>query len=118
MYDTMVAASLSNASFVVLDRPNPITGLNAFGPVLNESFITSYVGRRAIAQAHGMTLGELAKMFVGDGWIREGANGSEVSLRVVEMERWKRDMAWKDTGLSWVMPSPSMNLLSLVDLRG
>ena len=106
MYDTMVAAALSNASFVVVDRPNPITGMNAFGPVLNQSY-ASYVGRRPIAQAHGMTTGELAKMFVGEGWIEEAANGSALSLDVIAMEGWNRSMAWKDTGLPWVMPSPS-----------
>uniref|UniRef100_A0A093XMK4 Uncharacterized protein YbbC n=2 Tax=Talaromyces marneffei PM1 TaxID=1077442 RepID=A0A093XMK4_TALMA len=107
MYDTMVAAAIANASFVVLDRPNPITGLNAFGPVLNESY-ASYVGRRPIAQAHGMTTGELASMFVGEKWIQEAANGSELTLEVISMKGWKRSMAWKDTGLPWVMPSPNM----------
>lgn len=107
MYDTMVAAALTNVSFMVLDRPNPITGTNAFGPVLNESY-ASYVGRRPIAQAHGMTSGELAKMFVGEGWISEVANGSTVSLEVIQMSGWKRSMRWEDTGLPWVMPSPSM----------
>lgn len=107
MYDTMVAAALTNVSFMVLDRPNPIKGTNAFGPVLNESY-ASYVGRRPIAQAHGMTSGELAKMFVGEGWISEAANGSTVSLEVIQMSGWKRSMRWEDTGLPWVMPSPSM----------
>lgn len=106
MYDTMIAAAQSNTKFVVLDRPNPITGLNAFGPVLNES-VASYVGRRGIAQAHGMTAGELAKMFVGEQWIKEASNGYDLSLDVIKMKGWKRSMAWEDTGLPWVMPSPS-----------
>lgn len=106
MYDTMVASATANASFVVVDRPNPITGLNAFGPVLNESY-ASYVGRRSIAQAHGMTTGELASMFVGEHWIQEAANGSNLNLEVIQMKGWKRSMTWKDTGLPWVMPSPS-----------
>lgn len=107
MHDCMVAAALANASFVVLDRPNPITGLNAFGPVLNRS-VSSYVGRQPIAQAHGMTAGELAKMFVGEGWIKREANGSEVSLEIVKMDGWKRSMTWRDTGMPWVLPSPNM----------
>ena len=106
MYDTMVAAALSNVSYVVLDRPNPITGLNAFGPVLDEKY-ASYVGRRPIAQAHGMTSAELARMFVGEGWIQDAAKGANLRLDVVPMEGWKREMAWEDTGLPWVMPSPS-----------
>lgn len=112
MYDTMVAAALSGASYVVLDRPNPITGVDAFGPVLNESFINSYVGRRAIAQAHGMTVGELAAMFVGEGWIKDSAGGADLkSLEVVEMKGWTRDMSFDETGLPWVIPSPSKRQL-------
>lgn len=109
MYDTMVAAAAMNVSFVALDRPNPITGLNAFGPVLNESFITSYVGRRAIAQAHGMTTGELAKMFVGEGWIAEASNNpAPLDMQVIPMKNWERSMTFAQTGLPWVMPSPNM----------
>lgn len=117
MYDTLVASTLCNTTFVVLDRPNPITGLSAFGPILNESY-ASYVGRRPIAQAHGMTAGELATMFVGEGWIQQTAaafagNGSsegpvgDVKLQVIKMTGWERWMSWADTGLTWVMPSPS-----------
>lgn len=91
-----------------MDRPNPIAGLNAFGPVLNETFVSSYVGRRAIAQAHGMTTGELARMFVGEGWISEAADGASLSLDVIQMENWERWMRFQDTGLPWVMPSPNM----------
>lgn len=107
MHDCMVAASLANASFVVLDRPNPITGLNAFGPVLNRS-VASYVGRQPIAQAHGMTAGELARMFVGEEWIKRESNGSDVSLEVITMQGWQRWMTWRDTCLPWVLPSPNM----------
>lgn len=107
MYDTMVASALSNVTFIVLDRPNPLTGLNAFGPVLNESY-ASYVGRRPISQAHGMTSGELANMFVGEGWIAEAANGSSLDLQVIRMEGWERNMTWVDTDLPWILPSPNM----------
>lgn len=108
MYDTMIAAAETNSSFVVLDRPNPISGLDAFGPVLDESFITSYVGRRAIAQSHGLTTGELARMFVGEGWIKEASGGADLSVEVVQMHNWKRWMTFHDTGLPWVIPSPNM----------
>lgn len=109
MYDTMVAAAKSGTTFVVIDRPNPITGLNAHGPVLDESFITSYVGRRAIAQAHGMTVGELASMFVGEGWIAEASgDNSTLALEVIKMENWERSMTFEQTGLPWALPSPNM----------
>lgn len=114
MYDTMVAAALSGASYVVLDRPNPITGVDAFGPVLNESFVNSYVGRRSIAQSHGMTIGELAEMFVGEGWIQDSAGGEALkSLEVIKMKGWSRGMTFDDTGLPWVIPSPSTCHLTL-----
>lgn len=108
MYDTMIAAAKTNVTFTVIDRPNPITGLDAFGPVLNESFITSYVGRRPIAQAHGMTVGELASMFVGEGWISEAADNSSLSLEVIKMKNWRRSMTFEQTGLPWALPSPNM----------
>lgn len=108
MYDTMVAAAATNTSFVVLDRPNPITGLNAWGPVLNESYISTYVGRRAISQVHGMTVGELASLFIGEGWISEAANGSSLVLEVIRMEGWNRSMVYYDTKLPWVFPSPNL----------
>ncbi|KAJ6445079.1 secreted protein [Purpureocillium lavendulum] len=109
LYDTMVAAAATNTSFIVIDRPNPITALDAHGPVLNDSFINSYVGRRPIAQAHGMTVGELARMYVGEGWIRQTANGSDLEdLSVVKMRGWKRGMTFAETGLPWVFPSPNM----------
>lgn len=111
MYDTMVAAAATNTSFIVIDRPNPISGLEAHGPVLNSSFVDSYVGRRPIAQAHGMTVGELANMFVGEGWISQSANGSSLDLDVVKMENWERSMTFDQTGLHWVMPSPNMPTL-------
>ena len=103
----MVAAAAASAIFVVLDRPNPITGLNAFRPVSNRS-VSSYVGREPIAKAHGMKAGELAQMFVGEGWITREANSSNYSLEVVEMEGWQRWMTWRDTGMPWVLPSPNM----------
>lgn len=112
MYDTMVAAAKTNVTFMVIDRPNPITGLDAFGPVLNESFVNTYVGRRAIAQSHGMTVGELAHMFVGEGWIKEASGGRSLSLEVIKMKHWKRRMTFEDTGLPWAMPSPNMPTLT------
>ena len=62
MYDCMVAASLAGVRFVVLDRPNPIGATAAYGPVLHPEHAT-FVGRKAISQQHGMTVGELAGLF-------------------------------------------------------
>ena len=64
LYDCMEAAALAGKRLVVLDRPNPVTGRAALGPVLDPAFAT-FVGRREIAQAHGMTVAELALLFNG-----------------------------------------------------
>ncbi|MDH2428425.1 DUF1343 domain-containing protein [Sphaerisporangium sp. TRM90804] len=101
LYDSMQAAALAGKRFVVLDRPNPITARRAYGPVMTPEFST-FVGRREISQAHGMTVGELAKLFNGE-FLDQPAD-----LTVVKMRGWRRDMAYEDTGLPWVMPSPNM----------
>ncbi|MFC4587227.1 exo-beta-N-acetylmuramidase NamZ family protein [Sphaerisporangium corydalis] len=101
MFDSMEAAALAGKRFVVLDRPNPITGRRAYGPVMTPQFAT-FVGREAISQAHGMTVGELAKLFNGE------FLDPRVDLTVVKMRGYERDMAYEDTGLPWVPPSPNM----------
>jgi len=105
MYEAMKAAVATGARFVVLDRPNPVGG-SARGPMLLRDF-TSAVGRREIAQQHGMTAGELARLFDGEFLTPEvGARLSE--LTVIEMSDWNRGQRFADTGLTWVMPSPNM----------
>ncbi|GAA4586192.1 DUF1343 domain-containing protein [Planotetraspora phitsanulokensis] len=101
MFDSMQAAALAGKRFVVLDRPNPITARRAYGPVMTPQFST-FIGREAISQAHGMTVGELAKLFNAE------FLDQPVDLTVVEMRGWKRDLAYEDTGLPWVLPSPNM----------
>jgi uncharacterized protein YbbC (DUF1343 family) len=105
LYDSMVAAALAGTRFVVLDRPNAISGRQALGPVMHEGYET-FVGRKPIAQAHGMTVGELARLYNGE-WVPQDA-GRPVQLDVVEMTGWFRDMYFEETGLPWVPPSPNM----------
>ncbi|MGP3984749.1 exo-beta-N-acetylmuramidase NamZ family protein [Streptomyces sp. KR80] len=105
LYDCMVAAVLAGKRFVVLDRPNPITGRNAFGPVLDKAY-ASFVGREPIAQAHGMTVAELALLF-NDVFLPEAA-GRAVELQTVMMSGWRRGDFYDRTGLPWVPPSPNM----------
>jgi uncharacterized protein YbbC (DUF1343 family) len=105
LYDSMVAAAMAGKRFVVLDRPNAISGRQALGPVLHPAYAT-FVGRKPISQAHGMTVGELARLFNGE-WVADDA-GRAVELTVIEMEGWLRDMYFEDTGLPWVPPSPNM----------
>ncbi|MHA4778416.1 exo-beta-N-acetylmuramidase NamZ family protein [Streptomyces sp. MSC1_001] len=101
LYDCMAAAALAGKRFVVLDRPNPVTGRAALGPVLDRAFAT-FVGREPIAQAHGMTVAELARLFDGEFLT------SPVALETVRMTGWRRTDFFDATGLPWVPPSPNM----------
>ncbi|WP_394435294.1 exo-beta-N-acetylmuramidase NamZ family protein [Streptomyces sp. SGAir0957] len=101
LYDCMEAAQLAGKRFVVLDRPNPVTGRNAYGPILHKEFAT-FVGRREISQAHGMTVTELARLFNAEYLTRP------VELATVAMSGWRRDDFYDVSGLPWVPPSPNM----------
>lgn len=101
LYDCMEAAQLAGKRFVVLDRPNPVTGRAAQGPVLHKEFAT-FVGRQPIAQAHGMTVAELARLFNGKFLT------APVELTTVLMSGWKRSDFYDASGLPWVPPSPNM----------
>ncbi|MET9650312.1 DUF1343 domain-containing protein [Streptomyces sp. NPDC006460] len=101
LYDCMVAAALAGKRFVVLDRPNPVTGRAALGPVLDRAFAT-FVGREPIAQAHGMTVAELALLFNAEFLT------TPVRLQTVTMSGWRRRDFFDATGLPWVPPSPNM----------
>jgi uncharacterized protein YbbC (DUF1343 family) len=101
LYDCMEAAQLAGKHFVVLDRPNPATGRAAQGPVLHKEFAT-FVGRQPIAQAHGMTVAELARLFNGE------FLAAPVALDTVLMSGWKRSDFYDASGLPWVPPSPNM----------
>jgi uncharacterized protein YbbC (DUF1343 family) len=95
------AAEREGVEVIVLDRPNPQGGVMIEGPVLEPAF-TSFVGSFVMPVRHGMTLGELAQMFVGEEKLR-------TRLRVIAMRGWTRAMhpyfAWD---LPWVPPSPNM----------
>jgi len=107
----MEAAGEHNVPFLVLDRPNPIRGDVVQGNILNPSYKT-FVGFYEVPIRHGMTPGELARMYV-------GAFGISVDLTVVPVEGWKRDMTFDDTNLPWVPPSPNMpNIASALAYPG
>lgn len=96
----MEAAAENDIEIIVLDRPNPISGDEVQGPVLDPDY-ASFVGMYPIPQRHGMTVGELATLFNEEFDI-------EANLRVMEMKGWKRSMYYDDTPLAWVLPSPNM----------
>ncbi len=101
LYDCMEAAQLAGKRFVVLDRPNPVTGRAALGPVLHREF-ASFVGRQPVSQAHGMTVAELARLFNGEFLT------TPVPLDTVLMTGWRRSEFYDDWDLPWVPPSPNM----------
>ena len=100
----MQAAAEARIPFVVLDRPNPLGGTNVSGFVL-ERPLASFIGRFAIPQVHGLTVGELAHMIKGERLLRGLEN---LELTVIPLEGWTRDMLWPDTGLAWVATSPNI----------
>jgi uncharacterized protein YbbC (DUF1343 family) len=100
LLECLRACAESGVAVVVLDRPNPLGGVVFEGPLLDERFI-SFVGEWPIPMRHGLTLGELARLFVREGKL-------DVDLHVVAMEGWRREMLFAETGRAWVPPSPNM----------
>ncbi len=98
----MEAAAERGIDFVVLDRPNPLTGDRVEGSVLDMKF-RSFIGEFPIPYVYGMTAGELATMINEEGWLN---GGRKCKLTVVPLQGWKRWMWWDDTGLPWVPTSP------------
>jgi uncharacterized protein YbbC (DUF1343 family) len=103
MANCLHAAGRHGVPVIVCDRPNPIGGVEVEGPMLEPGF-ESFVGQYPIPMRHGMTVGELAKLF--NERFRLGA-----TLEVVQMEGWRREQYWDETGAPWVMPSPNIPTL-------
>ncbi len=100
MANCMRAAKEHGKTVIVCDRPNPIGGSAIEGNITEHDF-KSFVGQFEIPTRHGMTVGELAKMF-------NGHFGIGCDLEVVEMQGWNREMWGDETGLPWVLPSPNI----------
>ncbi len=97
----MEAAGEANIPVLILDRPNPISG-KIDGPILYEEF-KSFIGMYPIPIQYGMTVGELAKMIVGEKMI-----GSIPELNVIPMENYIPTSYFDETNLPWVKPSPNI----------
>lgn len=113
-YETTLGYCLESAAqahvpFYVLDRPNPIGGLQVEGPLLapNHTSFVAYLPGTPVR--HGMTMGELAQMFNGEKHL--GAD-----LHVVAMEDWQRGDWFDSTGLNWINPSPNLRSLNAATL--
>lgn len=104
MGNAMKAAGEHKIRFVVLDRVNPIGGVDVQGPVLDNGE-ESFVGFHSLPVRHGMTAGELASMFRAELKL-------DVELEIVPVECWNRDQLFDQTGLVWTNPSPNMRSLT------
>jgi uncharacterized protein YbbC (DUF1343 family) len=103
MANCMRAARTLGIPVIVCDRPNPIGGQAIEGITL-EPGCESFVGQYAIPTRHGMTIGELARLF-------NDHFGIGAALEISPLEGWNRSMYWDATGLPWVMPSPNIPTL-------
>jgi uncharacterized protein YbbC (DUF1343 family)/CubicO group peptidase (beta-lactamase class C family) len=104
MGHAMQAAADAKIRFVVLDRPNPIGGVVVAGPVLDAGR-QSFVGFHPLPVRHGMTTGELARMFRAELQL-------DLDLQVIPTKHWRRRELFDATGLLWVNPSPNMRNLN------
>jgi uncharacterized protein YbbC (DUF1343 family) len=94
------AAAAHGLKVFVLDRPNPLGGEVIEGPTLRPGF-ESFVGIHPLATRHGLTIGELARLY-------RAERGLTGALEVVPCDGWRRAMDFEQTGLPWVLPSPNM----------
>jgi uncharacterized protein YbbC (DUF1343 family) len=104
----MEACAELGKEFVVLDRPNPITGTMMEGNLVDED-VRSFVGLYPIPNRHGMTVGEIALMY-------KHEFGIDCELTVIPMEGWSRDMYYDETGLFWIPPSPNTTGMDMCTL--
>ncbi len=100
----MEAAAEADIPFVVLDRPNPLGGALVHGGVLDTAY-ASFVGLYPVPARHGLTVGELARLF-------NDRFGIGARLHVVPTSGWRRDAWFDETGLPWIAPSPNMPSLA------
>jgi uncharacterized protein YbbC (DUF1343 family) len=100
MLYAMKSAARAGLRFLVLDRPNPIGGVLIEGPAIAPEY-HSFVGAYNVPIRHGMTVGELAHLYLSELRLN-------LDLEVVACRGWEREMLWPETGGSWAMPSPNM----------
>ncbi len=103
MFESMKSAAQNHKPFIVLDRPNPVTGRRIDGPILQPGY-ESFVGIFKIPVRYGMTIGELATLMNAEA-------GIGCDLRIVPLKGWKRSRWYDDTKLEWVLPSPNIPTL-------
>lgn len=108
LFYLMHACAAQNKPIVVMDRPNPLGGINLEGNTHRDENL-SFIGRTHVPIRHGMTMGELARFFNGEYHIG-------CQLHVAKMDGWKREMWYDDTGLPFTPPSPNLPTLDSMAL--
>lgn len=108
MAKVMEAAREHKKEVVILDRPNPISGISVEGNLVEADY-RSFVGMFPLPNRHGMTVGELALLF-------NDRSKYNCSLTVVQMEGWKRNNYFDETNLQWISPSPNTTNLNMMIL--
>jgi uncharacterized protein YbbC (DUF1343 family)/CubicO group peptidase (beta-lactamase class C family) len=101
--ETMEAAAENHKKYFVLDRVNPLNGVSVEGPVLTGEPV--FVGYHYVPLRHGLTIGELARMF-------QAERSPGTDLTVIRLENWQRGAYFDQTGLPWTNPSPNMRSLT------
>ena len=96
----MESAAKAGIDIVVLDRPNPVGGQRIAGPVRDRGRV-SFIAYHDIPVQHGMTVGELSRMY-------NAERNIGAKLSVIKMKGWSREMTWADSELPWPMPSPNL----------
>ena len=105
----MEVANENNIGFIVLDRPNPINGIDISGPMLKKNNVFGLAGVHNLPIRHGMTPGELALLFKAD-------EKMQLNLNIIKMEGWKREMWFDETELPWLNPSPNIRNMNQASL--
>jgi len=103
MANCLIAARRHGVRVIVCDRPNPINGVDLEGPMLIPGF-ESFVGLYPIPMRHGLTIGELARLF-------NEQFGIGAELEVITMQGWRREMYHDEAQAPWIMPSPNIPTL-------
>src|SRR5688572_13898342 len=96
--EAMRACAEAEKALIVLDRPNPLGGLEFEGPLRGDKW-ASFIGWGPVPVTHGLTAGEMARLY-------NAELGIGCNLDVVQLAGWKRDMVWEETGLTWTQTSP------------
>jgi uncharacterized protein YbbC (DUF1343 family) len=103
MLNCLRVAAKCGKKVLVLDRPNPLGGEVVEGNLLKPE-LYSFVGRYSLPMRHGLTMGEMARVF-------DHEYELDCDLEILPMYGWRREMLWKETGLRWIMPSPNIPLV-------